>query len=125
MKHEDYTEMLALAALDALDEGGRRTLEAHLAECADCRAELNALRDAAASLVYAASPVTPAAPELRARILARIKLQAQDVSREPFNGAVTSPATSTSSTSSNVRSLDEFAKRREARGVTVSRRVFV
>ncbi|MCA1556514.1 MAG: anti-sigma factor [Acidobacteria bacterium] len=119
MKHEDYIEMLAFAALDALDEGERRTLDVHLAECGDCRAELNALRNAAASLVYAASPVVPAAPELRARILASIKSQAQDVSREPSNGAATSPV---SSTTSNVRSLEEFAKRR---GVIVSRRMLI
>jgi len=126
MKHEDYTEMIALAALDALDdEGERRSLDVHLAECADCRAELNALRDAAASLVYAASPVAPAAaPELRAQILARIKSQAQEISSgAPSNGAAMPPA---SSTSSNVRSLDEFAKRRD--GVRdkfiVSRRIF-
>lgn len=124
MKHEDYTEMLALAALDVLDEGERGMPDAHLAECADCRAELNAWRDAAASLVYAASPVAAAAPELRMRILARIKSQAQeDASREPSSGAATPPA---SATSSNVRSLDEFAKRRVvAREMTVSRRVFV
>ena len=124
MKHEDYTEMLALAALDTLDEGERHTSDAHLAECADCRAELNAWRDTAASLVYAASPVAAAAPELRMRILARIKTQAQeDASREPSNGAATPLA---SSTSSNVRSLDEFAKRRVvAREVTVSRRIFM
>jgi len=127
MKHEDYTEMIALAALDALDdEGERRSLDVHLAECADCRAELNALRDAAASLVYAAPPVAPtaAAPELRAQILARIKSQAQEISSgAPSNGAVMPPE---SSTSSNVRSLDEFAKRRD--GVRdkfiVSRRIF-
>jgi len=120
MKHEDYTEMLALAALDALDEGEQRTLDAHLAECADCRAELNALRDAAASLVYAAAPVAPVAPEFRTRILARIKSQAQDA---PLASVASSNGAATLPTSSNVRSLDEFAARREARTGTVSRRV--
>jgi len=118
MKHEDYTEMLALAALDVLDEGERRTLAAHLAECADCRVEINALRDAAASLVYAASPVAPVAPELRERILARLKSQPQARLREPSNGGA-----AMSSDFDNVRSLDEFATRREARTGALSRRV--
>jgi anti-sigma-K factor RskA len=120
MKHEDYTEMLALAALDALDEEGeRRTLDSHLKECAECCAELNSLLDVAVSLAYAASP-SAAAPELRARILARIKSQTQDAdgTHAPSNGASKPLA---SSISSKVRSLDEFAKRREARKVAFSR----
>src|SRR4028118_796393 len=78
MKHEDYKELIALDALDALDrEDERDALATHLAECDDCRAELNALRRAAASLAYATPPVAPA-PELRAQILARIKSLPQD-----------------------------------------------
>lgn len=130
MKHEDYTEMLALAALDALDEGEQRVLAAHLAECTDCRAELNALRDAAASLVYAASPVAPVAPELRERILARLKSQPQARFREPSNSDAAVSANSgaaapaaMSSDSDNVRAPDEFATRRAARTDVVSRRV--
>jgi anti-sigma-K factor RskA len=122
MTHEDYKEMIALDALDALDGGvePRRTLDAHLAECADCRAELQALRNAAASLIYAATaPVSPA-PELRARILTAIKSQPQDARRTPTNGGA-----STASQTSNVSSPDEFAKRRAAREVTVNRRVLM
>lgn len=140
MKHEDYKEMLALHALDALDdESERRMLEAHLADCADCRAELDAARQASASLAYAAPPVAPA-PELRAQILARIKSEPQgekeDAGRRASSGngaatSTTSPSTRTTSpasaasTVSNVSAPDEFARRREAREVKVSRRLFV
>jgi len=124
MKHEDYKEMIALDALDALDgdEEQRRALDAHLAACADCRAELAALRDAAASLVYAAATPSPeaAAPELRARILAAIKSQPQDARHAPTNGVA-----ATASQTSNVSSFDEFEKRREAREIRVGRGLFM
>jgi hypothetical protein len=123
MKHEDYKEMIALDALGALDgdDEARRARDAHLAGCADCRAELNALRDAAASLVYvAAPPQEVAAPELRARILTAIKSHPQDARRATSNGvAPAAPQTS------NVSSFDEFEKRREARDVSISRRLLM
>ncbi|MGI9105371.1 MAG: anti-sigma factor domain-containing protein [Pyrinomonadaceae bacterium] len=126
MKHEDYQEMLAPAALDALDENERRTLDAHLDEGDDeCRAELNLLGHAAASLVYTLAPAH-AAPELRERILARIKSQPQD--ERPVgssNGATTTtPAAAAANTSSNVIPLNAAA-RRQAREVVVSRRVLL
>jgi hypothetical protein len=123
MRHEADKELLAPAALDALDEKERRALDAHLAGCDECRAELNDLRDAAASLVYTLSPVV-APPELRDRILARIKLQPQQQRAEratqDSNGTATTPADS-----SNVISLDAAAGRRRAREVVVSRRVLL
>ena len=134
MKHEDYKELIALHALEALgDEGERRMLEAHLADCPDCRAELDAVRAAAASLAYTTPPVAPA-PELRAQVLARIKSQPQQQAKEDAgrlpassdNGsATTTTTTSSASTASNVSAFDEFARRREAREVKVSRRLFV
>jgi hypothetical protein len=125
MKHEDYKEMTALEALDALegDAGGageRRALEAHLAECAECCAELAVLRDAAASLVYAAAPQMPA-PELRASILTGVKSQTQEDTRGAFSNGDMKTAAQTS----RVSSPDEFAARREAREVKVSRRLFM
>ena len=122
MKHEDYKEIIALDALDALDGGEeqRRALDAHLAGCADCRAELAALRDAAASLVYVAAPPAAAAPELRARILSAIKSQPQDARRAPANVVA-----ATTSQTSRVSSFDEFEQRREAREVRVGRKLFM
>jgi anti-sigma-K factor RskA len=142
MRHEDYTELIALAALDALDrEDERRTLDAHLAACADCRAEFDAARAAAASLVYATSAVAPA-PELRAQILSRLKSQPQEQKKDDARllkpsgqsaatNATTSSAPSTPDASapdvsaSNVSAPDDFARRREAREFKVSRRLFV
>jgi anti-sigma-K factor RskA len=66
--HQQYQELLALHALDALDAAEARSLEAHLATCAECRAAFVEWRDAAGLLVHAATPSAPS-DELRARIL--------------------------------------------------------
>jgi anti-sigma-K factor RskA len=134
MKHEDYKELIALDALDALEDAGeRRALAAHLAECEECRAELDAARAAAASLAYATPQAAPA-PELRAQILTRIKSERQEdgaprVPASSRNGAAkVGAATTTSSAQTaapDVSAPDEFARRREAREVKVSRRLFV
>ncbi|HKP73649.1 MAG TPA: anti-sigma factor [Pyrinomonadaceae bacterium] len=119
MKHEDYKEMLAAAALDSLDGRERRALDAHLAECEECRAELSALTDAAASLAYTTVAVAPA-PELRARILARVKSGSQQDGR----GATANDAATTDGATnavSNVTSLDAYNVRRDMRKVTFSR----
>ncbi|HEY0081892.1 MAG TPA: anti-sigma factor [Pyrinomonadaceae bacterium] len=125
MKHEDYKEMIALDALDALDGDGaggdeRRALDAHLAGCADCRAELEALRDVAVSLVYAAPSQAPS-PELRARILSAVKSTPQQSAPRP----AANPVAATASQTSGVSSFEEFEKRREARDVRVGRRLLV
>lgn len=72
MRHEDYQQLLALEAVAALDQDERGALLAHLPSCAECRDELRALSDSAASLLYTVTPVQPS-PELRAGILARVR----------------------------------------------------
>jgi len=67
--HQQYQELLALHALDALDAAEGRSLEAHLATCAECRAALVEWRDATGLLTHASTPAAPS-NELRARILA-------------------------------------------------------
>lgn len=57
-------------AVDALDEHERAQFERHLAECADCRAEVDSLRGAAASLADATAVTPP--PQLRADVLSAI-----------------------------------------------------
>lgn len=85
MDHEAYKEMIALDALGLLEAAERRELDAHLATCADCRAELREARDAAAMLAFAFQPVAP--PDaLRARILEDIKNQKQLPRAETTNG---------------------------------------
>ena len=70
MTHQELIDSAASYALDALDGTDRVEFEAHLATCADCRAEVAAYREVAAALAYAAptSNVAPP-PELRDRIL--------------------------------------------------------
>lgn len=74
MVHEDYKEMLALQALDAIEERESPELAAHLSTCAECRTELDELRDISGFLAYAATEVAPPV-ELRARILDSVRLQ--------------------------------------------------
>ena len=123
MKHEDYKEMIALDPLGVLDggvEGQRRALDEHLAGCAECRAEQRVFGDAAASLAYTAPTPEPSAPELRARILAAVTSQPQNAARQGASeGALTTSHTA------NVSSSDEFERRREARDISVSRRLMV
>lgn len=68
MVHEDYKEMLALQALDALEGTDVRELDEHLSTCTECRAELDELRDASSLMAYAANQLEPSA-ELRSRII--------------------------------------------------------
>ncbi|HWS52980.1 MAG TPA: zf-HC2 domain-containing protein, partial [Pyrinomonadaceae bacterium] len=72
MRHEDYRELLALEAAGAVDPSEVRALDAHLSTCAECRAELDSLRDAAAALARTVAPVAPPA-HLRARVLEQVK----------------------------------------------------
>jgi anti-sigma factor RsiW len=72
--HDIVREMLALDALDALSPAERAELDRHLTTCAECRGELAALRDAAASIGKSLPP-RPLPPEreagMRARLLGR------------------------------------------------------
>jgi anti-sigma-K factor RskA len=58
-------------AIDALDDIERAQFERHLAECAECRAEVEGLREAGSMLAEAVSAAPP--PGLRDRVLADIK----------------------------------------------------
>ncbi|CAA9303060.1 MAG: hypothetical protein AVDCRST_MAG68-623 [uncultured Gemmatimonadetes bacterium] len=74
MTHDDVQAALAAEALGALDGGERGRVHAHLATCPECRAELDALREAAALLAHTVPhrPLEPARSDrLRARLLAR------------------------------------------------------
>jgi len=58
-------------AVDALDDHERELFERHLADCADCRAEVASLREAAATLPES-TPASPP-PALRDSVLAGIR----------------------------------------------------
>ena len=72
--HQQYQDWLALHALDALDAAEARSLEEHLATCAECRAALIEWRDATGLLAHASTPAAPS-DELRRRILAAARAE--------------------------------------------------
>jgi len=78
--HPQFEEDLALYALGALERGSCAVLEGHLAECAECRRELERMQGDAALLALSASGAAP--PQAaRARLM-------QAVGREPHARAV-------------------------------------
>jgi anti-sigma-K factor RskA len=74
MDHQVYQELLVPHALNALEPREARELEAHVENCAECRAELKSFRDGAALLAHAAEPAEPR-PEIRARILESVRTE--------------------------------------------------
>ncbi|HEX8431399.1 MAG TPA: zf-HC2 domain-containing protein, partial [Longimicrobium sp.] len=72
--HDEVQAALAAEALDALDPGERERLNEHLAGCAECRAELDSLRETAALLNHLAPPRpldAERSDRMRARLVAR------------------------------------------------------
>jgi anti-sigma-K factor RskA len=78
MDHEEQKELLSAHALSTLDREEARTLKDHLAACAECRVDLDAWRETASSLIYAAQPLEPSA-ELRDRILTSVRREARSL----------------------------------------------
>lgn len=78
MEHETARELTAGHALGALDPADAAALEEHLATCARCRAELEAMVAAAASLPHAVDAPTPP-PALRDRILTAARAERPNV----------------------------------------------
>jgi anti-sigma-K factor RskA len=68
MTDHHWTELAAAYPLGALAPGERADFEVHLAECAACRAEVQAFREVTGLLAYDAPAATPA-PALRDRVL--------------------------------------------------------
>jgi anti-sigma-K factor RskA len=66
--HDELKHDAAAYALGVLEPAERAAFEAHLAECADCAADVRQLRMAAAALPHMVPQVSPS-PSLRARIL--------------------------------------------------------
>lgn len=71
--HQEFADAIAAYALSALDAAEARALEAHLATCADCRAELAELRRAVNGIGLSAIAEEPPA-DLRAKIVNRAQL---------------------------------------------------
>jgi anti-sigma-K factor RskA len=67
----DIHALVGAYAVDALDDVERAAFERHLAECADCRAEVDGLREAASVIGSSVAHEPPSA--LRDRVLAEIQ----------------------------------------------------
>jgi anti-sigma-K factor RskA len=57
MTHEEASELLAVFALDAVEEVEREQIDAHVTGCPRCRAELDAHREVAAALGNSVEPL--------------------------------------------------------------------
>jgi hypothetical protein len=57
MTHDEVSELLGAFALDAVDPDEYELIEAHLAECPRCRAEVDAHREVAAALGNSVEPL--------------------------------------------------------------------
>jgi hypothetical protein len=57
MTHDEVSELLGAFALDAVDHDEYEAIEAHLAECPRCRAEVDAHREVAAALGNSVEPL--------------------------------------------------------------------
>lgn len=79
MAHENYQEMLAAQALNALDAEEARVLNLHLKSCSDCRLQLSRLEETAAALAFVAiDEKTSPSAELRDRIIEAARADAPD-----------------------------------------------
>jgi anti-sigma-K factor RskA len=67
VRHNDMRDLLGVYALGLADAEEASALRAHLATCAECRAELGELRETVDALPLAAAPMDPP-PTLRDRI---------------------------------------------------------
>src|SRR6185295_10507818 len=72
MSHQDYKEMIPAHALSALDWTDDRELTDHLAQCVECRQELNEWQLTSAAVALTASPADPSLL-VRERILSQIR----------------------------------------------------
>lgn len=57
MKHEEAFELLAVLALDAVDENERRAIEEHVTECPKCQSELDSYLEVAGALGNSVEPL--------------------------------------------------------------------
>lgn len=79
MDHEEAIQLLPLAALGQIDPAEAEALEEHLRECDECPAELQAYREAAASLALADESEAPH-DRIWARLETRLAAEGHQVS---------------------------------------------
>jgi anti-sigma-K factor RskA len=74
-EHERWADSVAPYLLGALPDDELAAFEEHMAHCADCREELDALAPAVHALPTSVEPIAPP-PALRARIMAEVEREA-------------------------------------------------
>lgn len=99
-------------AVNAVTDEERRSFEAHLEQCADCRAEVGELRAAAATL--AADVELPPPPALRASVLSAIS-QTRQLSPLETRAPVAPETSAPASLQPAAAGTDELAVRRSRR----------
>jgi anti-sigma-K factor RskA len=97
MTHDEVRAALAAEALGSLDAAESEVVSAHLTDCAECRAELEAYREASGALAYAAPAAAMAAERssaIRGRLLERAAADraSRASSRSELRGPALSPA---------------------------------
>lgn len=75
-EHSRYAEDLSAYALGALSETDSEQVERHLAECAECQAELEWMR-AAVDAIPGSVPQVEPPPELRVRVMETVRAEAE------------------------------------------------
>lgn len=86
MTEHEWLALAAPYALGALDGEERAAFEAHLAQCAQCRAEVASFREVAGELALAI-PAGEPAPGLRNRVIAEARRVRPLASRLPWLAA--------------------------------------
>jgi anti-sigma-K factor RskA len=82
--HERWGDDLAAYALDALGTDEKREVEAHLADCEQCRAELRWLEPSVDVLAESVAQLTPP-PRLREQLLAAAAAESAPASRSGWS----------------------------------------
>jgi hypothetical protein len=77
MNRQEFSELVALYALDALDEDSVLTLDRNLAEMPELAAELFEFEEAVAAIAYSIPPM-PVAPDLKDRLFQRIAAESTE-----------------------------------------------
>jgi anti-sigma-K factor RskA len=94
MSHDEASELLGAYALDAVDGEELEQLEAHVATCPRCRAELDTLREVAGAIGHSAEPL----PEgLWSGIVSRLPERPADAESPPMPRLATHPPESSAS----------------------------
>jgi hypothetical protein len=86
VSHNEIRAQLEAYALGALDDDERDAVEAHLADCADCRLVAEQAADAASALPSALAAASPLElpPSLKGRVLARVERDGGAPQRRPW-----------------------------------------